>query len=405
MLAAVNNEKETSFAKLGDLFKMDSLRPLLEVAQLDVAGSNDDKTNALKKLLVYAADENKAEERLKALRDIADTASRLWGFTMGFAQLIAVAQNPKEWAKRVPDVGKQHKSLKTWTENPKKFERLAKAIAGAFDDRYYWGGKKQARKKYGAKDSDDSDGGSDDSDDSTDASSSSSGGSSSLEDKKKKNKNKAKKSKKDKKEKSKKKDKEQEEKKAKKEKAKKGKKESKKSDSSSESDSSDSESKRKKSKKNSDDESKKKAKKEKKGKKDKTDSSADESGKEEKKKAEEEKQKQQEKEAEQLRRFRSWGRGWMTLFKEKLQNFNADTSTVKDFLAMVSVPPTAVVEMFWPEVSDIPLGKPEADDVALKLLQDAEIKKSAIENLHALLAAAEAALDAKEQGQREAEEG
>ena len=57
--------------------------------------------------------------------------------------------------------------------------------------------------------------------------------------------------------------------------------------------------------------------------------------------------------------------------------------------------------MFWPQVSDIPLGKPEADDVTLMLLQDAKIKKSAIENLHALLPTAEAALDPKEQENKE----
>lgn len=385
VVAAAKNKESTGFAKLVELFDDDTLRPLVELAQVDAQGGKDDKAQAVKRLLEFAANEDDAAKRLKALGAVADTASRLWGFATAWAQLIAAAQKPKDWAKRVPDVDKQHKSLKGWVDNPKKLEKLAKATADAYEDRFYWGGKKKRRREFGAEESDDdSEDDSDDSDKSSDDArssgdgSSSDAGSSSSDDKKKKDKKKGKKGKKEKNKKKPKKDKKKGDKKRK-EDAKKGKKDK------------------------DSDKSKKKGKDSKKAKKSDSSSDGDESSassskdKEGKDKKEKKERKskgdgEEEKHEEETNPFRKWGHASVAKFKTMLEAYKFEESAVTDFCGLVAVPPRDLMKKYWSRIDEIPIGKPEQDKVAEDFLQDEERRSFALKQCQALLDAAEAAL-------------
>ena len=361
--AAGSGDSCTGFRKLAELFPEETIRPLVALAQVDSEGDKDDRVKAVKKLLEMAADEEDADAKFKALAAVADTATRLWAFTTSWAQLMGHAQNLKHWAENVAKPEYQHKALKDWLKKPKQLDKLAEAVVEAYEDRFYWGGKKAKRKTYGKSEESDEKA----KDSSSDSSSS---------DSKKKKKRKSKKSKKaqKKKKRSTSSSSESPKKKVKKDKkkkksssggssdAKKAKKDKKKSKKASSSSSSDSDKKAKEKRKAKD------AKKENKRKADSGDESDQKPEKTRKGAVEKEKTP-----------WESWGRPSVKLFRQTLSNFDwgLERSNGEDFAGLVAVPPTALMTKFWSELSDIKLSDPDIKSILEDFLSDPERKKHA----------------------------
>ena len=185
LAAAAAGEEATGIAKCAAMFKAADLLPLVQLAQVEASADATAQAEAIMKLLEFAGDDAAAGKRLKALNLLADTSSRLWAFSVRWAELIAAAADAKTWAKNVPQPKLQHSSLSAWLQKPKSLRRLADSTAAAYQDMFHWGGKKQGRKAFGAETDDEAAAGS-----STSASSSGSGDSSSEKKAKTKNKKK-----------------------------------------------------------------------------------------------------------------------------------------------------------------------------------------------------------------------
>ena len=107
------------------------------------------RVEALQQLLAFADDKEQLADRLKALNLLADTSSRLWGFSVRWAELFALVRKKKEWGRQVPEEDKQHRSLSKWLRKPADLDQLARSVAAAYEDGFYWGGKKHSKKAFG----------------------------------------------------------------------------------------------------------------------------------------------------------------------------------------------------------------------------------------------------------------
>ena len=155
----------TSLPQAKKIFS-DDLQALCEdlVVEGDGSGCVDEEKmkKSATKFYKFFGDKKEAPKRMKVYAKIADAGARLYALGMSGIETTTFCTSMKEMAKKVPELSKQPKGVKKWTENP-KVDKLAAAVAKENCQRNE--GKQRKGKKRSTFQKNDVEKGDDDSDD------------------------------------------------------------------------------------------------------------------------------------------------------------------------------------------------------------------------------------------------
>ena len=84
----------------------------------------------------------------RALVAVADASSRLWSMAVAALEVKALVGRQSFWAKSVPHIEQQPAGVQKFVRSP-SLDVMSHATAAAYESGYYWGGKKNQRRKFG----------------------------------------------------------------------------------------------------------------------------------------------------------------------------------------------------------------------------------------------------------------
>ena len=114
-------------------------------------GTETETVERFEDLLKLLEDED--GEKMKALARMTDAAARIYGMSVHMMELLSLASKPKLWAKKVPEVQKQHAAVRKWLKDSSDKHLLAKAVAAEYASL----AEKKRKRKADSSDSEDDD--------------------------------------------------------------------------------------------------------------------------------------------------------------------------------------------------------------------------------------------------------
>ena len=111
----------------------------LRRCQKDSGSGEEEIAKAMQLLMDTLApkDSKKQDELGKALTQLADASSRLYGLAMAGLELRAALSRQKEWAELVPEGALQAPAIQSWMKDPSA-KKLSAGVASALVTRFHW---------------------------------------------------------------------------------------------------------------------------------------------------------------------------------------------------------------------------------------------------------------------------